>query len=196
MTELPISLIVLEYIKAVLNWPVVVGVISIYILVSYREVLVSLIGRITGVDSPWLKLDIPYPDKQSRNAAPVEIQKVVTEKTGDKSDLSTEVQKLNTDLNTLLRKNIASNFVIIGTFVDALWKKSPHNLFKTPKPQSLIELAKMIGTDPAALKDLQVAQNSIEEFGAGKTVDREKMTRVLITTEQLIHYFGAALNKK
>jgi hypothetical protein len=201
MKELPISLIVLEYIKVVLSWPVIVGVLAVLSMCRFKDVLGVLIGRVTGMQLPGgVKLEIPRPELEKiDNRKNTDIKSNVnkeevtsTEKLGDK------LVEIDKDLNDFYLSVLNTNMLVIKNLIVSIWEKSPFSLFKKERPKKLIDMLKALGgqIDLNAIKEMENIKATTDEFNVSRKIDRKKFLNNIQASELLIDYFRRVLTSK
>lgn len=202
MTELPTSLIVLEYIKTVLSWPVVVGTLSILFMVRFKDVIAALLGRITGMELPG-GVKVTTPQYNPENKEPIKIDPPpaqAIEKNGTfPFDIGKKVAEIDADLNEFYFKTLGTKVVVIKNLLDVIWEKNPAFLFsRKPRPESIVDTVKALGdkVDPRVVKDLENIQDAIQEYVHTKKVDRNKYLKCIQASELLVDYFRRVLTAK
>lgn len=202
MTELPISLIVLEYIKTFLSWPVVVGILAILFMMRFKDVIAALLGRITGMELPGgVKVTTPQYNPESKEPVKIDPPPAQTiEKDGTfPFDIGKKVAEIDADLNEFYFKTLGTKAVVIKNLLDVIWEKNPAFLFsRKSRPESILDTVKALGdkVDPRVVKDLEEIQDAIQEYIRTKKIDRKKYLKCIQASELLVDYFRRVLTVK
>lgn len=202
MTELPTSLIVLEYVKAVLSWPVVVGTLAIIFMMRFKDVIAALLGRITGMELPGgVKVAIPQYNPENKELTKMDLPPVqsIEKNVTISIDTGKKVAEIDADLNEFYFKILATKVIVIKNLLDVIWEKSPAFLFsRKPRPESIVDAVKALGdkVDPRIVKDLEGIQDAIQEYANTRKVDRKKYLKCIQASELLVDYFRRVLTIK
>lgn len=202
MTELPTSLIVLEYIKTFLSWPVVVGALSVLFMWRFQASITTLIGRITGIAFPGGKVDAPqYKPENTTEFKALDTE--VSETSAQPSIISEHVEKrvdeLEKDFDAFYIQQLLTNAVIINNLLDIIWIKAGKAIFnKKHRPDSIQETVKQLGDsiDPRVASDAGTIQSNIKDYFATRKVDRKGFLKAIKTSELIIDYFRRIVTAK
>jgi len=180
------SQFILESLKVIVAWPLVVLLCSVLLLISQRKAISDLIGRIIQIKFPGGGLELPKyePDKVTQ-------KNLLSEQhvSGTKSfDFENQVNSLDVDFRKYIVLNLQSNKQVVSHRLDAMWRNSSYGLFgNNQPPEDLIEKALLFSNqvDQKAIEDLK----NIEAITLMDQPTREELIQASLKSNLLVEYF-------
>lgn len=191
---MPTSLIVLEYIKVVLSWPVVVVFLSMIFMWTFRAAINALIGRVTGIVFPGGKVDAPqYQPEVENDKALSAPQLSKTEKVSSliTEHISNRMLGIEKDLGEFFAYKLHANLANIEYFLDILWSKSGNACFSgKTRPASAIETIKTLSglIDPRVIEDVEYILGVFNLYSKSRQMNRSNFLTAIKKSEAIIDY--------
>ncbi len=181
-----IAKMVMEYLRVLLAWPPLVAVVLLWFLVSQRDAIAGLIGRIKQVTFPGGGFEtaqysqLPAPATETKNTT-------LKDMSPNQNNVSARINVLERNFDDFLFLSFQSNVTIIMNLLDALRRKLMLDVFGgVSQPNTLLEKVQAIRgrIDPRAFEDLV----EIAELMSKTPLPRERLIEAYSTSQLLIDY--------
>lgn len=181
MTELPMSMIVLEYVKTLVNWPLAVFIL----VITQRKAIERFAERLTRLKAAGVEMEapqyLPLSDKTDGDK--------IFETTESPSSTDTRLESLARDFNVLLYRNFLSNLMMIDHMANLLWKKNFwERLHDQNKRPDAVDKAKSILQNEDAKKDLDTIRRVYSSVTKEGRFDRKEMIGAYLKSESIVEY--------
>ncbi len=182
--------IALEYLRVILNWPPLISVVVVYVIITQREAITRLIDRIKQVNFPGGGIQTEYNSELPKEKS-INLSSSISSG-GEDKDWQNKIAVLDKDFNNFIFSTLQSNKAILNNLLDALWRKPEFGGFRMAPP-NFLEKAKQLSSsiNPRAIEDLKYIDETLS-----KAFSRENVMRAYIKSSFLVDYFRGLLVRR
>ncbi len=169
-------------------WPIATVIITLCFMLSQKNAITALIGRIIKLKVAGSELETPYHSDEPKvtlNSTPDNSQK----------DTATKLAALESDFNDLLVRQLAGNSIIMSNLADNLWNRNLLRIMQT-RPEDVFQKIKEVIKDKSAANDIEIVKSALDPVFLSSNFNRAKVMEAHLKSEMLIDYLRRMVEYK